>query len=463
VAKNFAIHGESDAEVGSDFIKGGDGGDLIGGEALAVAKDGVAAAVSVNKADGAGHHNKGGDAGNDTIIGDGGEGYGNDSVGGDAAAMGQFAVAKAYNDADDENSDAGNDKIVTSKGDDVVAGDALAISGGWWGLAKAHNTADDEGQAGNDDIDLGSGNNTFSGDALSLETAELPENPELPDEIEEEVEASAYAFNTADEGGEAGNDTIVAGWGDDIGAGDAAEISYYGTAHAHTENDADGWGSDAGNDTIFTDGGDDTVSGGSLAKGKYGALAVTENDADDKGEAGNDKIVADSFGGWGDDQVAGDAMAVAVFGDAEAKSDNYADDDGEAGNDTVWAANGNNVVAGDAMAESKFDDAEAYADNTAKDKGSAGDDEIVTGHGEDIVSGDAQAIAWDEATADADNKATGYDASAGNDDINVDGGWWNCSVGRNFASGGMVTSPPHKISVTRSSSKTHRGSPPSAA
>src|SRR5690606_12692967 len=148
----------------------------------------------------------------------------------------------------------------------------------------------------------------------------------------------------------------ISGHGDDLGAGDALEIAKF--AHAHTENEASDWGSGAGNDTIHTDGGDDTVSGGSLAKGTFGALAVTKNDAENYGKAGNDMIVADSFA-WsdGNDQVAGDAMAIATWGDAEAKADNTAEDDGKAGNDTVLAGSGDNIVAGDAQARSFFGDA----------------------------------------------------------------------------------------------------------
>src|SRR5690606_3094223 len=143
------------------------------------------------------------------------------------------------------------------------------VSKGYYGLAKAINTADDKGSAGDDTIYAGNGGNVFSGDSLSIKNAELGGGYEGGGEGNNQ--ASAYAFNTAGDGGSAGNDLVISGHGDDLGAGDALEIAKF--AHAHTENEASDWGSGAGNDTIHTDGGDDAVSGGSLAKGTFGALA----------------------------------------------------------------------------------------------------------------------------------------------------------------------------------------------
>src|SRR3546814_8803297 len=152
---------------------------------------------------------------------------------------------------------------------------------------------------------------------------------------------------------------------------------------------------------------------------------------------------------WGDgnDQVAGDALAIATDqnGWATDKADNEADDwASDAGNDTVWAGSGDNTVAGDAMAVADGAEgyAEAYTDNLGKDEGAAGNDEILTGWGNDIVAGDSQARASDTAIADADNKAILGDGSAGTDYIDVDSGFWNKVAGDAQANAGRAATPP---------------------
>src|SRR3546814_16213157 len=79
----------------------------------------------------------------------------------------------------------------------------------------------------------------------------------------------------------------------------------------------------AGNDTIIAGNGDDTLSGGSQAQSAGGlANATTGNLAANGGSAGDDSIVADG-GASGDDVVAGDAQALSQSGHAlsEARSE----------------------------------------------------------------------------------------------------------------------------------------------
>src|SRR3546814_10648274 len=82
-------------------------------------------------------------------------------------------------------------------------------------------------------------------------------------------------------------------------------------------NVADGGEAEAGNDQLYGGNGSDTIAGDALAIGGYNAYARSENDVDDQGDPGNDKIVSDVFP-WsdGNDQVAGHAMAIAKIGTA---------------------------------------------------------------------------------------------------------------------------------------------------
>src|SRR3546814_9010999 len=123
-----------------------------------------------------------------------------------------------------------------------------------------------------------------------------------------------------------------------MAAGEALAIaSGAGKADADVHNSADGANSVAGNDTIIAGNGDDTLSGGSQAQSAGGlANATTGNLATNGGSAGNDSIVADG-GASGDDVVAGDAQALSQSGHALSESVNGPTSTvGQVGNDDIW-------------------------------------------------------------------------------------------------------------------------------
>jgi hypothetical protein len=100
------------------------------------------------------------------------------------------AAATTQQDNYAEKGDAGNDTIYADwgpgHGNDEVAGDAMARSEGWYwqdAIATANNTAVyGSGDAGNDEIHAGGGDNKVAGDAMAVNTGD---------------DASAYANNTA--------------------------------------------------------------------------------------------------------------------------------------------------------------------------------------------------------------------------------------------------------------------------
>ncbi|NIA72501.1 hypothetical protein HBA54_28330, partial [Pelagibius litoralis] len=396
--------------AGSDIIDAGQGNNLVAGDSLAKA-DG-AEGFTDNSA-----YGDGAVAGDDDIY----TGNGDDSVSGGSLAYGEnYAYAETNNDALYGGS-AGNDHIVSDGGegqggDDLVAGEALAISTGKFGSAEAYgdNNVDEQGaQAGNDTITSGSGSDTVSGGALASAVG------------------SAYAdqSNRADDESTAGNDLIstnVGSNGDEV-AGDAMARSESAQADAVADNWARDKTSAAGNDTIKAGEGNNAVAGDAMAvSDEDDATATVTNTARRGASAGDDSIIA----GAGDDIISGGSQARAA-GDAEARTTNLAiDDDSFAGNDYIQADGGENQVAGDAQAISD-NTASAYGENTAGNGGSdddntAGNDTIRSGDANDSVSGGAQAIAGNTAYAEQVNKAGAGDRDddnkAGNDDIDAMGG-----------------------------------------
>src|SRR3546814_14705464 len=82
-----------------------------------------------------------------------------------------------------------------------------------------------------------------------------------------------------DEGNEAGNDEIYAGWNNDSISGDAQAIAD-GHAESDSVNKAEGTNSEAGNDLILAGGGANVVAGDSQAiSGAGSASAFGSNEA----------------------------------------------------------------------------------------------------------------------------------------------------------------------------------------
>src|SRR3546814_9399019 len=174
------------------------------------------------------------------------------------------------------------------------------------------------------------------------------------------AESQATDGDSTISGGSAGNDTIkTGGFGvtGDLVAGDSMAKGVSATAYG--DNIALEAGAVSGDDTITAGAGSDSISGGALASAVNAALADQHNQAENGGSAGNDSIDAEAAGGAYGDEVAGDAMARSASAHAQANSRNDASllvSGGPAGNDTLYAGNGANFLAGDAMAVSRSEE-----------------------------------------------------------------------------------------------------------
>ncbi len=453
---NIAAFGyESDAQVGSDSIEGGEGSDIIGGDAMAVVSGSEgyadAEAFSLNVAEENGYQAEGCEgyssypsahAGNDSIVGDtieddgvfGEYGYqvgGNDTIGGDAAASadGYRGDAGAYsiNDASTYNgmygtyasTYAGNDTIVGDMdggegyggqgyldgGSDTIGGDAAAVADGYEGYAGAY---------GNNYAESGSYGNSYNSSYSSAGNDHIVGDSRVGglegglsgghDFIGGDAAAAAnnsygYAYGSSNNEAYAGNDyyggssTAVAG--SDYIVGDNSFSGAEGSSYA-------------GNDTI---GGDAAAS----ANGYNGdAYAVADNEAvADSYEgytyagAGNDTIHGDDVGYSyygiynGNDLIGGDAAASATgdYGYASANAYNSAEGNAAAGNDSIFADNGEGGEYGEAGNDSvggdaaaRGYDADAYTENEAWNGASAGVDNIYTYAGDDVIGGDSLSV-----------------------------------------------------------------------
>jgi hypothetical protein len=316
------------AEAGNDTIYSqGEGSHHISGDAAAFgdaysANGGKIMAIANNVAMGDNSH-----AGNDYILVDG-----RSFTAGDALTTGQFAHAKATNQAKDGednggslNHYAGNDTIKADPDDNhVIAGDALAK--GWRGNAYVNNgTASLSAIAivGSDELWGNSGDDWISGDALAYNggTAEANNNP---------LNAAA--------GSKIGEDTIHGGGGDDKIAGDALAAG----GEANVVNGSD--------DTIYGDDGDDTISGDALAiLSASGSVIVGGSDYIEGGE-GSDVIYGDA--NFDLDSAGGALANDTIFGgdDNDLIYGNGGDDElwGDAGNDTIFGGDGDDWIDGGA-------------------------------------------------------------------------------------------------------------------
>src|SRR5690606_11069367 len=153
------------------------------------------------------------------------------------------------------------------------------------------------------------------------------------------------------------------GNGDNKVGGEAMAVNTGGDAFAYANNTAEHSGS-AGDDTIVTGRGKDIVSGDAQARDKGFAKADADNTATNA-DAGNDLIDVYS-GAW--NKSAGDAQAISSHGSAEVKATNTALavlGSSRAGNDSITAGSGDDVLSGDAQAIAKYT-ATAEASNTAE-------------------------------------------------------------------------------------------------
>ncbi|PIT47598.1 calcium-binding protein [Snodgrassella alvi] len=333
--------------AGNDHIVGGKGNDYIHG-------DGILRPGFLNSLDGALHGDDyidGGD-GDDEIVGGGGNdviigGNGDDYIYGDVGSYkkeesldGVFHGDDYIDGGDGDDKIAGgggNDVIIGGNGDDNIYGDADSYEKGEMLDAKYHGNDTIYGGAGNDQISGGGGDDyLYGGDGDDIIWGDASGTEPHP-----ELNGNDHIW------GDAGNDILDGGYGDDV---------------IHGGDDDDKISGGAGNDELYGDDGDDTITGDWLNKD------ITEhgNDFIDGG-AGNDKLA----GGGGDDWIIGGDGDDVIWGDA-------CEDDHElntemAGNDYLSGGAGNDTIFG------------GYGDDTID--GGTGDDTLLGGGGRDTIYG----------------------------------------------------------------------------
>ncbi|PIT20764.1 calcium-binding protein [Snodgrassella communis] len=377
--------------AGNDYIVGGKGNDVLYG-------DGIIRPGFLNSLDGALHGDDyidGGD-GNDEIVGGGGNdviigGNGNDRLFGDGNYAGSDRLDVRYHGNDTIYGGAGNDEITGGGGDDLLYGgdgdDRI------WGddsetvIRHADQNGNDRiwGGAGNDYLDGGYGDDVIHGDDDDDQIFGGAGNDELygdngndiifGDDATEDISVHGNDFI---DGGD-GNDKLAGGGGDDwIIGGDGDDTIWGDDAQENHELNTTIIGNDylsggAGNDIIFGGYGDDTLDGGT----------------------GNDKLLGGGgrdiiYGGDGDDQICGD-FNPGVGMDIVAKDNSF--------NDRIYAGDGNDLVLGQ-----------------------LGDDLIYGGAGNDKLFGD-QSRGNPKGHRPQDN---GNDTIYGEDgDDYIDGGYGN--------------------------------------
>ena len=395
------------ADVGGDFLYGGDGSDdIIGGNLNDYIEGDSVAPGSTEQGDDTIY----GMAGNDYIVG----GKGNDLIYGDGILRPGFLNSldgalhgDDYIDGGDGDDGiaggGGNDVIIGGNGDDNIYGDADSYETGKMLDAKYHGNDTIYGGAGNDQISGGGGDDYLYGgdddDIIWGDAANAKEpHPEL--------NGNDHIW------GDAGNDILDGGYGDDV-------------IHGGDDNDKISGG--AGNDELYGDDGDDKIDGDWLDKD----IAEHGNDFIDGG-AGNDKLT----GGGGDDWIIG--------GDGD---DMLWGDDAREGHELNTTMTGNDYLSGGAGNDMIFG---GYGDDTLDGGidddilfGGGGRDTIYGGDGDDQISGDFNSgvgmdiVATDNSYNDTIYAGNGNDlvvgqlgddliyGGAGNDKLFGDQGWGN--------------------------------------
>ncbi|ORF36512.1 calcium-binding protein [Snodgrassella alvi] len=366
------------ADVGGDFLYGGDGSDYIVGSNLNdyIEGDSVAPASTEQ-----GDDTIYGMAGNDYIAG----GKGNDFLHGDGILRPGFLNSLAgalhgddYIDGGDGDDQiiggGGNDVIIGGNGNDKLYGDNAVYTKEEMLDAKYHGNDTIYGGAGNDEIIGGGGDDyLYGGD----DDDKIWGDDSDPAGRHPELAGNDHIW------GDAGNDILDGGYGDDV-------------IHGGDDNDQVYGG--AGNDELYGDDGDDEIYGDWLNKD------ITEhgNDFIDGG-AGNDKLT----GGGGDDWIIGGDGNDIIWGDDSREGHEL--NTTMTGNDYLSGGAGNDVLMG------------GYGDDTLDGGidndilfGGGGRDTIYGGDGDDRIFGDFSTNVTDIVATDNGYNDTIY-AGNGND------------------------------------------------
>ncbi|WP_193371563.1 calcium-binding protein [Pelagibius marinus] len=384
---------------GHDTVFGGDGGDFIGGEAVAYSPDAEAQALARNDDDAGGILDPNG---NDILLG----GLGTDRIAGEALAYSttQDVNASVLNAAS-FGGVVGSDFIVGGGDEDIVAGEALGMTEGGEGFAAVLLNASN-GAVGGDGIDGNAGEDAIAGEALAFGETLAFAHAELEAEgnaavagtdtltgggnadiIAGEVLAMANGYAAASvvtealDGAVAGGDYIEGNSGGDWLAGELLGYSSGDTAEAGVLNSATD--AQAGNDTLRGGGGGDIIAGEALVAGDSDSTLMVANQGDGGAVVGSDSI----RGGGGDDVIAGEAL-VAGGGSASVENE-FAAGLPTVGQDTIEGGAGNDTISGDALATSG---GSATVNHLGVFFTPPAGDSILGGAGADIIAGDALAI-----------------------------------------------------------------------
>ena len=348
---------------GDDLIFGGDGGDVIGGEAVAYSEDGFAQGLARNDDQASGFDPNG----NDVLFGD----AGNDLIGGEAVAYSGFdsALASVLNTGH-HGGVVGNDAIDGGTGDDSLAGEALVAAEGQEGAGHVGLEASN-GFVGDDTIIGGAGNDVIGGEAVAFGNASM--------EMTVEIAASGAAAV-------AGDDTLTGGAGQDLIGGEAVVQSDENvTALVHTEV-ADQ--AIAASDIIHGGASADVLAGELLARSGEGSVSAFVVNQGDGGIAGDDTIV----GGGGSDVIAGELLVDAVAESTAEVLNAGSGDAGAAGSDSISGSGGSDVISGDGLLAGNGGGTVSVINQFALGQPSVGQDTILGGGGADLIAGDALAL-----------------------------------------------------------------------
>ena len=380
-------------DAGNDALYSGAGGDhLIGGE---------------------GQDSADGGSGNDRIFGDDDPDIGGLPEGAPGApeTYSDVLAGDALNNLDPGLAGfvaGGDDSVYGGLGDDLMAGEALALSSDGNALATVVNedVLGFAGPLGNDYLDGEEGANTIAGESLAIGVGQV----------------TANATNLSQGPQSVGGDEIRAGQGAALLAGEALASAGIGSVLAQVEVLNSALSGAVGQDDITGSDEGDVIAGEALAFNNEGDAEATVLNGPGVGagaSANGDTIE----GLLGADVIAGEALASALSGTASVAV-NVGDIAtsgtlGTSAGDSIDGGGGADSVAGEGLAESN-EAAEASATIVSESGGRAGEDTLAGGGGADFLAGELMALAGGQAAVNLTMEAA--DSFAGRDSIVGSGG-----------------------------------------
>lgn len=367
------------SDFASDLVFAGDGADTILGSSL----NGAIAQYF-------------GQAGNDSIVGNGG--FSTMLFGGDGADT-IIGGTAAFVPAQYLSGDPGDDLLIGQSSQDTLEGgdgnDTLSGGAGFDRLFGGSGADSISGGADADLIDGGSGANTLLGDDGN--------------------DIILGGFENDSILGGNGLDLIHAGLGNNtVSGGDGGD-----EIHAGSGNDL--LSGDAGPDIIAAGDGDNTVLGGADSDriiAGFGADSIDGGDAGDHIDAGNGANTIQ--GGGGGDRIFAGFDNDLIFGGANDTTDDGDYIDAHRGNNTIFGGGGgDDIVASsgnDSIDGQDGNDRISAGDGNNTLFGGAGNDNIFAGFGADsIQGGDGNDVVYSDGGADTVEGNDGNDTLLGGD------------------------------------------------